>query len=83
MHIHLDKETAEALGSESYNAIMVELIALETKNMKTKHKNNPEEDTVDFAAATLGVLSPCIPKSRSFNESSFSHWRPKGKKMCP
>ncbi|KAB2067105.1 hypothetical protein ES319_A09G203700v1 [Gossypium barbadense] len=65
-----DYETASAIGSKSYNAIMEELVALETRNMEVSHKNN-SEDCVDFAAATtatLGVPSPSLSKTRSFDE---------------
>ncbi|XWS38438.1 hypothetical protein CRYUN_Cryun19dG0131600 [Craigia yunnanensis] len=66
-----DYETASAIGSKSYNAIMEELVALETRNMEVSHKNN-SEDCVDFAAATtatLGVPSPSLSKTRSFDDS--------------
>ncbi|KAK8518437.1 hypothetical protein V6N13_027914 [Hibiscus sabdariffa] len=69
-----DYETAAAIGSKSYNAIMEELVALETRNMEVSHKNS-SEDCVDFAAATaatLGVPSPNLSKTRSFNESPRS-----------
>ncbi|KAF2313203.1 hypothetical protein GH714_009744 [Hevea brasiliensis] len=67
-----DYDTANAIGSKSYNALMGELVALETRNMEGESKNNPEEDSVDFAAATtatLGVPSPCLSKARSFDDS--------------
>ncbi|XP_062074175.1 uncharacterized protein LOC133778306 [Humulus lupulus] len=66
-----DYETANAIGSKSYNTLMEELVALETRNER-EYKNSPEEDCVDFAAATtatLGVPSPCLPKARSFDDS--------------
>ncbi|XP_022759607.1 ubiquitin carboxyl-terminal hydrolase MINDY-2-like isoform X2 [Durio zibethinus] len=69
-----DYETATAIGSKSYNAIMGELVALETRNMEVSHKNN-SEDCVDFAAATaatLGVPSPSLSKTRSFDDSPCS-----------
>ncbi|KAG4131128.1 hypothetical protein ERO13_D09G187700v2 [Gossypium hirsutum] len=69
-----DYETASAIGSKSYNAIMEELVALETRNMEVSHENN-SEDCVDFAAATtatLGVPSPSLSKTRSFDESPRS-----------
>ncbi|KAK8495822.1 hypothetical protein V6N13_026306 [Hibiscus sabdariffa] len=69
-----DNETAAAISSKSYNAIMEELVALETRNMEVSHKNS-SEDCVDFAAATaatLGVPSPNLSKTRSFNESPRS-----------
>ncbi|PON64053.1 hypothetical protein TorRG33x02_274040 [Trema orientale] len=71
MHASQDNETADAIGSKSYNALMEELVALETRNER-EHKNVPEEDCVDFAAATtatLGVPSPCLSKARSFDDS--------------
>jgi len=54
---------------------MGELVSLETLNMEVHHKNNPEEDCVDFVAATtatLGVPSPSLSKARSFDDSSHS-----------
>ncbi|XVE64926.1 hypothetical protein DITRI_Ditri07aG0141300 [Diplodiscus trichospermus] len=69
-----DYETASAIGSKSYNAIMGELVALETQDMEVSHKNN-SEDCVDFAAATtatLGVPSPSLSKTRSFDDSPHS-----------
>ncbi|XP_043715960.1 uncharacterized protein LOC122664276 isoform X2 [Telopea speciosissima] len=65
-----DYATANAIESKSYNTLMGELVALETKN--TEHKSNPEEDSVDFAAATtatLGVPSPSLSRGISFDES--------------
>ncbi|KAM1787901.1 hypothetical protein EV2_039085 [Malus domestica] len=70
-----DDDTANAIGSKSYNALMGELVALETQNMESECKNTPEEDCVDFAAATtatLGVPSPCLSTTRSFNKSPHS-----------
>ncbi|KAK7307825.1 hypothetical protein VNO77_41231 [Canavalia gladiata] len=70
-----DYDTANAIGSKSYNALMGELVSLETLNMEVQHKNNVEEDCVDFVAATtaaLGVPSPCISKTRSFDDSPQS-----------
>ncbi|XP_019422808.1 PREDICTED: ubiquitin carboxyl-terminal hydrolase MINDY-2-like isoform X2 [Lupinus angustifolius] len=67
-----DYDTANALGSKSYNALMVELVSLETLNMEVQHKNDLEEDCVDFVAATtavLGVPSPSLSKTRSFDDS--------------
>ncbi|KAK8475813.1 hypothetical protein V6N13_109516 [Hibiscus sabdariffa] len=69
-----DSETASAIGSKSYNAIMGELVTLETRNVDVSCKNNPE-DCVDFAAATtatLGVPSPSLTKTRSFDDSPRS-----------
>ncbi|XVF10704.1 hypothetical protein REPUB_Repub07fG0205400 [Reevesia pubescens] len=69
-----DYETANAIESKSYNAIMGELVALETRNMEVSQKNN-SEDCVDFAAATtatLGVPSPSLSKTRSFDDSPRS-----------
>ncbi|KAM1584679.1 hypothetical protein ACFX1Z_037637 [Malus domestica] len=70
-----DDDTANAIGSKSYNALMGELVALETQNMESECKKTPEEDCVDFAAATtatLGVPSPCLSTTRSFNKSPHS-----------
>ncbi|KAG8662150.1 uncharacterized protein LOC110628211 isoform X1 [Manihot esculenta] len=70
-----DYDTANAIGSKSYNALVGELVALETQNIEGGSKDNPEEDSVDFAAATtatLGVPSPCLSKARSFDDSPCS-----------
>ncbi|XP_027085293.1 uncharacterized protein [Coffea arabica] len=70
-----DVDTANAIGSKSYNTLMGELVALETQNMETQHKKNSEEDCVDFAAATtatLGVPSPCLSRGRSFDDAPIS-----------
>lgn len=48
---------------------MGELVALETQNVEDE---NPGEDSVDFVAATtaaLGVPSPCLSKTSSFQDS--------------
>ncbi|KAL0393455.1 UNVERIFIED_CONTAM: Ubiquitin carboxyl-terminal hydrolase MINDY-2 [Sesamum latifolium] len=40
--------------------------------MESEQKNNPEEDSVDFVAATtaaLGVPSPCLSRGQSFDDS--------------
>ncbi|KAE8710823.1 hypothetical protein F3Y22_tig00110319pilonHSYRG00422 [Hibiscus syriacus] len=69
-----DYETASAIGSKSYNTIMGELVTLETRKMEVSCKNN-SEDCVDFAAATtatLGVPSPSLAKTRSFDDSPRS-----------
>ncbi|KAE8728043.1 putative homeobox protein knotted-1 [Hibiscus syriacus] len=69
-----DYETASAIGSKSYNSIMGELVTLETRKMEVSCKNN-SEDCVDFAAATtatLGVPSPNLTKTRSFDDSPRS-----------
>lgn len=73
VYAYQDYDTANAIGSKSYNAIMGELVALET--MGGDCKSNSEEDCVDFAAATtatLGVPSPCLSKARSFDDSPRS-----------
>ncbi|GAU20686.1 hypothetical protein TSUD_231000 [Trifolium subterraneum] len=71
-----DHDTATAIGSKSYNALMGELVSLETRNIEIPPKNNPEEeDCVDFVAATtaaLGVPSPSLSKARSFDDSPHS-----------
>ena len=72
--MYQDYETASTIGSKSYNTITGELVALETQNMEVPHKNN-SEDCVDFAAATtatLGVPSPSLSKTRSFDDSPRS-----------
>lgn len=68
-----DRDTAEAIGSKSYNTLMGELVALESRNIDNECKKNSEDDYVDFAAATtatLGVPSPCLSRGRSFEDSS-------------
>ncbi|XP_052209939.1 uncharacterized protein LOC127813172 [Diospyros lotus] len=63
-----DYDTMNAIGSKSYNTLMGELVALETRNMENEQKNS-EDNSIDFAAATtaaLGVPSPC---RRSFDDS--------------
>ncbi|KAJ4832242.1 hypothetical protein Tsubulata_002005, partial [Turnera subulata] len=70
-----DYETANAIGPKSYNALMGELVALETLNMGDGSNNNAKEDDVDFVAATtatLGIPSPCLSKATSFNDSPRS-----------
>ncbi|KAK9277291.1 hypothetical protein L1049_006831 [Liquidambar formosana] len=71
-----DFETANAIGSKSYNALTGELVALLSQNnIKRECKNNPVEDCVDFAAATtatFGVPSPCLSRGRSFDDSPRS-----------
>ncbi|XP_060207178.1 uncharacterized protein LOC132634990 [Lycium barbarum] len=70
-----DHDTANAIGSKSYNSLMGELVALDTQNMDTEFKKSSEDDDVDFAAATtaaLGVPSPCLSKGRSFDDSPVS-----------
>ncbi|RDX67189.1 Ubiquitin carboxyl-terminal hydrolase MINDY-2, partial [Mucuna pruriens] len=70
-----DYDTANAIGSKSYNALMGELVSLETLNMEVHPKNNLEEDCVDFVAATtatLGVPSPSLSKARSSDDSPHS-----------
>ncbi|KAJ0802498.1 putative MINDY deubiquitinase [Helianthus annuus] len=42
-----DSDTSSAIGSESYNTLMGELVALETQNMETVHKKISEEDHVE------------------------------------
>ncbi|GFP86497.1 protein fam63a, partial [Phtheirospermum japonicum] len=61
-----DSETADAIGSKSYNTVMEELVSLETQAMDSEMKNDPDDD-VDFAAATtaaLGVPTPCLSRAR-------------------
>lgn len=54
---------------------MGELVALDSRNMECELKSTPEEDCIDFAAATtatLGVPSPCVSRARSFDDSPHS-----------
>ncbi|XP_073302475.1 uncharacterized protein [Primulina huaijiensis] len=68
-----DHETADAIGSKSYNSLMGELVSLDTQTLeKNDEKRNQEGDSVDFVAATtatLGVPSPCLSRGQSFNNS--------------
>ncbi|KAL0329697.1 UNVERIFIED_CONTAM: Ubiquitin carboxyl-terminal hydrolase MINDY-1, partial [Sesamum radiatum] len=67
-----DHETADAISSKSYNTLMGELVSLETQIMESEQKNNPEEDSVDFVAATtaaLGVPSPCLSREAEGSNS--------------
>ncbi|KAK9121424.1 hypothetical protein Syun_019041 [Stephania yunnanensis] len=69
-----DYNTADAIGSKSYNTLMGELVALETRNPEGENKST-EDDSVDFAAATtaaLGVPSPCLSRGMSFDDSPHS-----------
>ena len=75
MHVYQDSETANAIGLKSYNALMGELVALDSRNMECERKSTPEEDCIDFAAATtatLGVPSPSVSRTRSFDDSPRS-----------
>ncbi|CAI9093901.1 OLC1v1029503C3 [Oldenlandia corymbosa var. corymbosa] len=70
-----DCETANAIGSRSYNTLMGDLVALDTQNLETGNKKPAEEDSVDFVAATtaaLGVPSPSLSRGRSFDDPSVS-----------
>ncbi|KAK6158090.1 hypothetical protein DH2020_005404 [Rehmannia glutinosa] len=69
-----DRETADAIGSKSYNTLMGELVSLESKCTERELKKNPEDDSVDFVAATtaaLGVPSPSLSRGQSFDESPY------------
>ncbi|KAL6006801.1 hypothetical protein ACLOJK_032296 [Asimina triloba] len=69
-----DTDTFNAIGSKSYNALIGELVSLETRH-EEEDKHVLEEDSVDFAAATtaaLGVPSPCLSRGRSFEDSPVS-----------
>ncbi|KAF7127528.1 hypothetical protein RHSIM_Rhsim11G0008000 [Rhododendron simsii] len=70
-HAQQDYDTANAIGSKSYNTLMGELVALET-NLEGEQKKNSEGDVIDFAAATTATLrvpSPCLSRGRSFDDS--------------
>lgn len=72
MHAFQDSETADAIGSKSYNSLMGELVSLETKSIESEQKKNLEDDTVDFVAATtaaLGIPSPSLSRGQSFDDS--------------
>lgn len=72
MHAFQDHETADAIGSKSYNTLMGELVSLEAKSITTEEKKNSEDDGVDFVAATtatLGIPSPSLSRGQSFNDS--------------
>ncbi|XP_073047772.1 uncharacterized protein [Primulina eburnea] len=66
-------ETADAIGSKSYNSLMGELVSLDTQILeKNDEKRNQEGVSVDFVAATtatLGVPSPCLSRGQSFDNS--------------
>ncbi|XP_073147622.1 uncharacterized protein [Henckelia pumila] len=68
-----DHETADAIGSKSYNSLMGELVSLDTQTLEmSDDKKSQEGDSVDFAAATtatLGVPSPCLSRGQSFDDS--------------
>ncbi|KAI3692059.1 hypothetical protein L6452_31868 [Arctium lappa] len=60
-----DSDTSNAIGSKSYNTLMGELVALETQNMTSVLKKNPEEDCAGFVASTtenLEVLPPSLSR---------------------
>ncbi|KAF8032937.1 hypothetical protein BT93_D1737 [Corymbia citriodora subsp. variegata] len=68
-------DAAMAIGSKSYNTLMGELVALESRMMDQEHKEDSGEDCVDFAAAAtaaLGVPSPSLSKVSSFDGSPRS-----------
>ncbi|KAF8412340.1 hypothetical protein HHK36_000302 [Tetracentron sinense] len=70
-----DCDTANAMGPKSYNTLMGELVALETRNTEGERNSYPEEDCIDFVAATtatLGVPCPSLSSARSFDESPRS-----------
>ncbi|KAK8951755.1 hypothetical protein KSP39_PZI004409 [Platanthera zijinensis] len=65
-----DSETSAAIGSKSYNALAGELVAFEAGKSVTKNEKVRHTDSVDFVAATtaaLGMPSPSISKSISFD----------------
>lgn len=70
-----DSDTCNAIGSKSYNTIMGDLVGLETVTGGSEDKKRPEEDSVDFVAATtatLGVPSPGLSRGLSFDDSTGS-----------
>ncbi|KAH6778974.1 hypothetical protein C2S52_010211 [Perilla frutescens var. hirtella] len=67
-----DHETADAIGSKSYNKLMGDLVSLEAKSITSEQKKNLEDDSVDFVAATtaaLGIPSPSLSRGHSFDDS--------------
>ncbi|KAG5144327.1 hypothetical protein JHK84_029870 [Glycine max] len=66
-----DYDTANAIGSKSYNALMGELVSLETLNMNVHHENNPE-DCVDFVCGCNNCYS-WSSFSQSFKSQSFDY----------
>ncbi|KAL9231055.1 hypothetical protein vseg_006323 [Gypsophila vaccaria] len=67
-----DHDTADAIGSKSYNAITSDLVFLETRKMENEGKNRTEEDCVDFAAATTATLGAPSPNHSRVKSSDFS-----------
>lgn len=70
-----DSDTYNAIGSKSYNTIMGDLVSLEAGTVGSEDKERPEEDSVDFVAATtatLGVPSPGLSRGLSFDDSTGS-----------
>ncbi|KAL6531565.1 hypothetical protein OROMI_027928 [Orobanche minor] len=71
-----DHDTAIAIGSKSYDALLEELVSLGPQNTEIIPKSNAEEkDCADFVAATttaLGVPSPSLSKTRCFDDSPRS-----------
>ncbi|XP_047327546.1 ubiquitin carboxyl-terminal hydrolase MINDY-1-like [Impatiens glandulifera] len=65
-------DTLNAIGSRSHKTLRRELLALEAWNASHPYREDSDEDTVDFVAATtaaLGVPSPSISRCISFDAS--------------
>nr|XP_043628471.1 ubiquitin carboxyl-terminal hydrolase MINDY-1-like [Erigeron canadensis] len=58
-----DSDTSNAIGSKSYNMLMGELVDLETQNMGSVTKNNPDLDSIDFVASTTVIPEETEPFS--------------------
>lgn len=70
-----DTDTATAIGSKSYNTLVGELVAFDTRKAEGEFNTIQGEDSVDFAAATtatLGVPSPSLSRGISFDDSPAS-----------
>ncbi|XP_020585367.1 uncharacterized protein LOC110028017 [Phalaenopsis equestris] len=65
-----DSDTAAAIGSKSYNALAGDLVSFEAGKSDIENKKLSHNDSVDFVAATtatLGVPSPSLSRSISFD----------------
>ena len=70
-----DAETATAIGSKSYNALVAGIAEFRS-GKPTEENKHVEEETVDFAAATTAALkipSPSVSRGRSFGDHTLSN----------